>query len=316
MSISISIRTILMAILVVSASSLFAGCDSPAPADRLYSVSNSLLREYDFTANGLVKIHDYGYGSLVQLATTDGLPLQVLARLRAVEDPTTISYRSFSTTFDPAMLPSPSGYADGYYLLALFGPLDLAVRAAVERAGLRVLDSANPYGLLVKGDSQAMTAALSLCTTEGFRFIRAVYPLPAVARLSTLLLRWSTGDLADLSTTNVVHTSDGNAVVHVIFYEGADAMGAFSLLQSYFQAAPSEFSNAWVARKDRLLPALESIQDIAYIEPFSKGGLSTNIAVKQEVMNIEPVWPLPGQPDTGYDGSGITILQARIGVAH
>jgi hypothetical protein len=105
---------------------------------------------------GLVLVHDYGYGSLVQLATTDGLPMEALGRTREVEDPGVVAYRSFAGRFDPSCIPSAAGLAPGVYLLALFGPLDLSVRGAVEQTGLKVLDSANPYGMLVKGDSQAM----------------------------------------------------------------------------------------------------------------------------------------------------------------
>jgi hypothetical protein len=139
----------------------FGGCDGPAPAENLYSIPNALLREYDFSAHGLVRIHDYGPGSLTQLASPRGLPPSVAGRIRVADDPAVLSYRGFSARFNPAVPPPSSTYPEGAYLLALFGPLDLGVRPTVEPIGLRVLDSANPYRLLVKAVGGSIMGALT-----------------------------------------------------------------------------------------------------------------------------------------------------------
>jgi hypothetical protein len=138
-----------------------AGCEAPAPADHLFIAGNGLLREYDLTAHGLTRIHDYGYGSLVQITGADSLPSEVAARLQAVEDPAAVAYRSFSTRFDPATFPTPDGFPPGVYLLSMVGPLDPGVRPTVEPIGLRVLDSANPYRLLVKVVGDSIMGALT-----------------------------------------------------------------------------------------------------------------------------------------------------------
>ncbi len=288
-------------ILIFLSINIFTNCTNPAPSENLYLVSNKLLKSFDFTPYGIKKVHNYGYGSLVQINNPGDLPKKIRAQIRGFEDANQIGYRSFFEKFDSSSIPS-SNYSGGIYLIALFGPIDLSIKVELEKSGLTLLGIAKPYGLVIRGQAEAIKNAINLKTTEGYCFIRQFFEIPVDARMSKTLNDWIKGTLTDVSKTNLITTEDGGVIVNIYFYKDSDINYNNNLLLNYFTPAPEEYKGSFIAHKESIIDALNNVPDIDYISPLSGGGLSLNIAVIPEVMNISPAWLM------GYDGAGINIL--------
>jgi len=211
------------------------------------------MRGLNLSDGDLALIHDYGATRLVRLSDPSRLAPEILREFTLVENPEALAFRIFYTPFTTPASVSPPDKA-GYYLIALFGPLDPTVIFSLQAAGVRVLGTASPFGLLVKGDTTAIGNALKLCTTRGFRVVRDIFPLPIETRLSSILLRMALGEPIDLTKSNIVHTSDGKPIVRIFpFKDGAESI-TLGFISSYLTAAPPElsmgYSDAYVGRPE------------------------------------------------------------------
>jgi hypothetical protein len=164
----------------------------PPPDTNLYLIPDRMLYSYDFTTNGLVVIHDYGKTRLAYLSDAAGAPPEILSQITEISNLSSIAFRTFSRQFStPSSVNGELGQSS-VYLAAMFGPLDSRILDLLRTSGILILDSAPPYGLLIKSDASAMDKALHLCTSEGYRLIRNVFPLPIEARLNPILLKMAT----------------------------------------------------------------------------------------------------------------------------
>ncbi len=111
---------------------------------------------------------------LATVPDVDRLPSRLQSLLSEVRDVGRIGYRAFSGAFDP--LAELSALPDGNYLIGFAGPIDPAWRSALVSMGLTVLESAPPYGLLVRGDGVALSGTAQFTS------------LPAVSEIQTVRL--------------------------------------------------------------------------------------------------------------------------------
>ena len=284
----------------------------PPPDTNLYLIPDRVLYSYDFTANGLAAIHDYGKASLAFLSDVDGVPPDVLSQITEISDPASISFRNFSRQFVTSASVNGEMVKDGVSLVAMFGPLDARILDLLRSSGILILESAPPYGILVKADVTAMERALKLCTSEGYRLIRSVFTLPIEARLNPILLKTAEGEGVDLSATNLVYTEDGGIVARISAFEDGRQEETMAQLSAYFQKPAPDmahgYEDAYIVRPDQAISILNAVPGIAYIEPLSEPAPSANIAMRGEILNIEPVWN-----SLGYTGKDVTILLNDLG---
>jgi subtilisin-like proprotein convertase family protein len=249
-------------------------------------------------------VHSYRDRSLVRVPV-GALSPQLHAASSELEDHDSLGYRAWHGSLeghDPARL---ADFSNGYALLGLVGPMDPAWKAAIERFRLVIVDHATPYGLLVRGDSSSVAAAAAAITTsEGFRVIRHALPLPDQARISPRIGEWLSGQAAarDLG----VRIQGGEAVVRVVFHADADIPGVQRRVNAILNRGP-EFqagkrTGQYLASPAGISRVLDSIPAVAFVHGEYPRTPFNNLAAKDYITNVEPVWNDPG---LGYTGAGI-----------
>jgi hypothetical protein len=135
-------------------------CQGLPPPDRdLYLIPNRVLQSYDFSGDDIIFIHDYGQARLAYLPDIAGMPANVQSQITALREPASVSFRSYTHTFKTPDSASAAGLAEGFRLLALYGPFDQGLMEMIRACGVLILDTAHPYGLLVKADWKALDTA-------------------------------------------------------------------------------------------------------------------------------------------------------------
>ncbi|WP_181918734.1 S8 family serine peptidase [Wenzhouxiangella sediminis] len=249
-------------------------------------------------------VHAYRDRSLVRIPAGE-LGGELRAASSELEDHDSLGYRAWSGSLeghDPARLPD---FSNDYVLLGMVGPMDPDWKTAIERFGLVIVDHATPYGLLVRGDSSSVAAAAAAITTsEGFRVIRHALPLPDQARVSPRIGEWLSGQTAarDLG----VRVQGGEAVVRVVFHADADIPGVQRRVNAILDRGP-EFqagkrTGQYLASPSDINRVLDSIPGVAFVHGEYPRTPFNNLAAKDYITNVEPVWNDPG---LGYTGAGI-----------
>lgn len=289
------------------------GCAGAAPPeDNLYLIPEGILQGYDFSPHGISLIHDYGLMYLAHLASLSGIPENIQDQITGPLNVSTISFRDYSLEFATPSFVDAAALGEGVFFMALFGPLDAPVLDLLRSAGIIVLGSAHPHGLLIKGDRESLDAALGICTSEGYRLVRAVFPAPLEIRLSPTLLRIANGEAFDLDGSNLVHADNGRLVVRIFPFEDGCGAETLASVSGYLEMAAagldSGYNDAFLIAPEQIIFILYSVGGIGYLEPLAHGGSSANIAVTGDILNISPVWT-----ETNYQGDGVTILLNELG---
>ncbi|TVQ34372.1 MAG: hypothetical protein EA370_10795, partial [Wenzhouxiangella sp.] len=254
-------------------------------------------------------IHDYPDSVLVAVPPGD-MPSRLRAIASELEDTGQLSYRTWQGSIegkDPTRL---ERQLEGYYLLALAGPLDWQWRQDLRAHGLTLVDHVNPYGLLVHGHSDQIVAiSAKLRTSRGFPVITAALPLPEQSRVEPEIYRLLRGERA-LDEMGI-RTHEGRPVFMI---EPHNNVNPDRFEQSLMlRAAPGpEFVSGGLARgelavqlaadaEDALQLLLEN-PDIAFVHAVYPRVPFVNLAAKDFILNAEPVW---NEPSLGYTGAGI-----------
>ena len=113
------------------------------------------------------EIHQYGAARLLWVDDPLALPVELESRITALADTSLLAYGPWAGLADV----QDRGFAaDGYFLVAFAAPVEPSWVEQVKKAGFEVVDTAYPYGLVVRG------AAAASRSSPGSR------PRPATAR--------------------------------------------------------------------------------------------------------------------------------------
>ncbi len=258
-------------------------------------------------------VHRYPEANLVRIGTTAALTPALQSRLSAVEESDRAAYRSWTGSYPPLARAELAALPRGYYLARLVGPVDAAWLAQLASAGLDVLDHEAPYTVLLRGGGEGFAKAAGIRTSEGFPVVESLLPLPVEARLSEALLALATGVLAADALPGLLRTADGAVIVRAFPHPGTDAGAVLAAVARYLPRVEPELAwgaeDAFAASGPELLPLLAAIADLAYLEPVHERELHNNLAAKDYILNIEPVWNL------GYNGDGVIVGHNDSGVS-
>ncbi len=166
--------------------------------------------------------------------------------------------------------------------------------------------------MVVKADGDKLQKALNIYTSEGFRVIRNIFLPPIENKLSPFLVRIINGELNINEIEGIVLNSEGKIVVLIYPFVDGNELETMNKINKILTKAPKELSqgyeNAYVIDIPQIMELLNSIKEISLITPLSIGGLSLNIAVKSDILNITPLW------DLNYHGENIIILHNDYGI--
>lgn len=247
-------------------------------------------------------IHDYGDRLLVSVpgARIDALDLRSVSRL---EDTDLLSYRSWrgrAGGHDPADLAESRG---GYYILGLVGPMDPQWRDELAAQGLDIVDHVNPYGVLVRGERRTVqTVAADLMTSSGRPVVASALPLPDASRISGDVAQW-VDQRSDGDSLGMI-VEGGKALVRVVPHR--DARDGFmqsrvtAIAEAVPGTEPGNFSARFRATRDEISQMLDEVPEVGLVHAVYPKQKHNNIAPRQGITNIKPVWD-----DLGYNGSGM-----------
>ncbi len=284
--------------------------EGPAPREDLYLVPNRLAEQLTLEA---VPIHQYPDALLATVPDVGRLPSRLKSLLSELRDVGRIGYRAFSGALDP--LAELSALPNGNYLIGFAGPIDPAWRSALGSMGLTVLESAPPYGLLVRGDGAALSGAARITTSFGFDAVRAVMPLPLEARIEPALLPLARGQAEPGDLRGILQTAAGLATIRIETFEGRDPQAVSAGVRGIAEPDASALSrgetDVFVVRGPEILEILDRNPDVAYVEAVYERTLHDNLAAKAYIMNVEPVWT---EPSLGFTGAGVIVDHNDSGV--
>ncbi len=166
--------------------------------------------------------------------------------------------------------------------------------------------------MVVRADGDKLEKALNIYTSEGFRVIRNIFLPPIENKLSPFLVKIINGELNIDEIEGIVLNSEGKIVVLIYPFIDGNELETMNKINKILTKAPKELSqsyeNAYVIDISQIIYVLNSIKEISLITPLSIGGLSLNIAVKPDILNITPLW------DLNYNGENIIILHNDYGI--
>ena len=227
------------------------------------------------------------------------------SRSSRLADPGRISYRGWSDNVSEATPEALEAAGDGYYLLGLIGPLDPTWREELRSGGLQVVDTASPHGLLVRGDHYMVEQlSRSLVTSEGQAVIRHALPLPEQTRTAPDVAAWISGRAEPAGLG--MRTEGGRALVRVELHADADPDDLHPRILAILQRGP-EFIRGRRAAQFRadapgIARLLEEVPEVAFVHGEYPRETRANLAAKDYIVNVEPVWSDPG---LGYTGLGV-----------
>jgi len=254
---------------------------APAPTDHLYLAPH----DAELPPDVALRIHDYGSAALVHLDDPGRLDSRLASRLHRLPDTAMVAFRSWHGQLPAATAADLIAGRPGFYLVSLVGPPDSSWRGYLEELGMRVVATGFPFVLLVEADGAALARALELSTSQGYRVVAGVVPVPVEARASRDLLEAAASKRRALPI----------AVKAWRFGRGSrgEPPRPISL-----ELAPGELYSLLAAS-----PGIGYVQPVYGIEPHA------NLAAQSHLLDVEAVWS-----DLGCNGSGVTIAHNDTGV--
>jgi len=223
-----------------------------------------------------IPIHNYADRRLVVVEHPSKLPTGIRNRLTAIDDPATLTYRSWKGPVPPLSTGDLAGLPDGYYLLGLVGPEDSSWETQLAQYGVKKVDVAWPYGLVVHANgTQLLAAASSVTTSYGYSVIRGVLPVPLETRMSGELLRVVKGEQKLGSIPNLQRDPKGEAVVRLFFFNDSSP-----------DARPLDHRAQELAELKKFARIPGSALAYGYDDAVLVGGAQELVRILQEVPSV------------------------------
>lgn len=261
-----------------------------------------------------VTVHAYPEARLVRIGDPGALAPAMRASITPIEETDRIDYRAWSGEYPHLSPEDLRGLPRALYLVSLAGPVDPDWLPRFEASGLSLLDHANPYSILVRGDGDGLRRATTVRTSAGFPVVKSVVPLPIEARLDATLLELASGRRRVEEIPGLLRTADGAAVVRALpFPDGDSESLLFQVGQHLAKVEPRlahGYDDAFAARGPELPALLKDLEEIAHLEVVHERELHNNLAAKSYILNIEPVWS-----SLGYNGAGVIVGHNDSGVS-
>jgi hypothetical protein len=275
------------------------------------AVGGTFLVPADLDLQGFAKvdIHNYGPARLVMIDDVRQMSPELLARLTPVADASAIQYRGWS---GPADVVNVGDGQDGYYLVALAGPIDPNWLPAMRSASVRIVDTIAPYGYVVRANAHTLNRIAAFRTSEGFNLVRGIVPVPVESKLDQALLAVANGvaNLSDIAGARL--GADGRAVVRVFAFADQNEEQVLSAVAAYADRASGAigygYPDAFLVTGAELWTILQNVPGVSYVELQHERKLMNNLAAKSSVLDVESMW------NAGYTGTGVKVNHNDSGI--
>jgi len=277
--------------MVPQAASSVGQAPPQAPAEDLYLVPNEQIAALP---TGARIIHYYGESVLAYVPGNDKLALPVRTRITAVPRTDQLAYRSWSGNLADRAAAAVRPAGPGYYLLGLVGPTDQAWLEMLTSAGVQVLDSCSAPTVLVKADNAALLRSFELLTSEGFPIVQGVEAVPLQARIDPELLALAHSEKSVHDLPGVVKDHLNRIVVRAFGFPDQDESSVVEKVRKHAIPAAPEWAHghkdAFLIHGPEILTVLNNVEEVGYLELVYQRELNNNLAPKDYILNIEPVW--------------------------
>ena len=302
-------RGLMLLVAVVVATGLLALCQPVAAGTDsvgqpgLYLVPNNLDEQSAsrMLATAAEEIHNYGEARLMYLEDPSELPVELESRITALEDTSILAYGPWVGSAEVQDLGQA---AEGYFLVALAAPAEKAWLERFEQAGLKIVDTAYPYGLVVHGPAAALDSLMDVRTSVGYDVVKGFQPLPIEARIAPELLAIAQGSLLADEVAGLRLATDGRLIVRAIPFADQRAAEVNGEVSRFLEPAGYEgygYGDEFLLYGSEALTVLENVAGVQYVELVYERQLMNNLAAKSTVLAIEDVW------SSGYTGSGVVV---------
>lgn len=300
-------RLALVLLTVVAAAGLvgpaLAQDEAVGPQPGLYLVPNDLdgVARARLEAAAVEEIHNYGSARLLWVDDPVALPVELESRITALVDTSLLAYGPWVGAADV----EERGFAaGGCFLVAFAAPVEPSWLERVEEAGLEVVDTAYPYGVVVRGTAAALDRLAAIGTSAGFAAVKGFQPVPTEARVDPDLLAIAQGALLAEELAGLRRSPDGRLVVRALAYPDRETRQVAREVSRYLEPAGSAgfgYPDEFLLYGPEALTVLENVADVQYVELLHERELRNNLAAKSTVLAVENVWTL------GYTGSGVAV---------
>ena len=126
-------------------------------------------------------VHAYGEHELVDIEHPEYLSPERLSQLTAIENADIVAYRSWMGSTDVTDI---GDGAEGYYIVSFQGPIDQSWTEHLTSLGMKIVDTAAPFSVVVRANGEQLQASLTLPLSSGRAAVRGINKVPNAARLA------------------------------------------------------------------------------------------------------------------------------------
>jgi hypothetical protein len=272
----------------------------------LYLVPNEVI-EFELNAAKRIdgfeveEVHNYGPSRLLFMHDLSGLSPQTLSRMTALDDTSVVMYGPWIGTADVRDL--GQGEA-GYFVVSLGAPAPVDWVEGLESRGLKVVDTAWPYGFVVHGDAAALEGASSWKMTNGADLVRGIQPIPFESRIEPELYQVALANKRVDEVAGLRKAADGRLVVRVIGFSDQSERRLVRQVSRYADPAGDAgygYPDAFLVNGPEVIEILERIPGVQWVELVHERKKMGNLAAKAGVLDIEPMWT------AGWTGTGVRV---------
>ncbi len=247
-------------------------------------------------------VHTYGEHELVDIEHPEHLSPERLSQLTAIENADIVAYRSWMGSTDVTDI---GDGAEGYYIVSFQGPIDTSWTEHLTALGMKIVDTAAPFSVVVRANGEQLQASLTLPLSSGRAAIRGVNKVPNAARLAPDVLAVAEGAMTIDAIQGLRMAESGSTIMIAVPYADANPRRVMRQLRRIVEPATAVagfgYENAFEMTPEQAWQALNEIEGLAWLELLHERRLMNNLAAKSGVQAVEDVW------NSGYTGAGVAV---------
>ncbi|MBK6314545.1 MAG: S8 family serine peptidase [Blastocatellia bacterium] len=247
-------------------------------------------------------VHAYGEHELVDIEHPEHLSPERLSQLTAIENADIVAYRSWMGSTDVTDI---GDGAEGYYIVSFQGPIDQSWTEHLTSLGMKIVDTAAPFSVVVRANGEQLQASLTLPLSSGRAAVRGINKVPNAARLAPDVMAVAEGAMTIDAIKGLRMSENGSTIMIAVPYADANPRRVMRQLRRIVEPATAAagfgYENAFEMTPAQAWQALNEVEGLAWLELLHERRPMNNLAAKSNVQAVEDVW------NSGYTGAGVAV---------
>ena len=247
-------------------------------------------------------VHAYGEHELVDIEHPEYLSPERLSQLTAIENADIVAYRSWMGSTDVTDI---GDGAEGYYIVSFQGPIDQSWTEHLTSLGMKIVDTAAPFSVVVRANGEQLQASLTLPLSSGRAAVRGINKVPNAARLAPDVMAVAEGAMTIDAIKGLRMSENGSTIMIAVPYADANPRRVMRQLRRIVEPATAAagfgYENAFEMTPAQAWQALNEVEGLAWLELLHERRPMNNLAAKSNVQAVEDVW------NSGYTGAGVAV---------